>query len=189
MGEFIKDPTKLLRRIVPREHRRSFDVGRTAFALEVVTQIRTLELQTVYAVTEVAPIVAALHTLLTDAGFDEGELWDLYDKVSSSRRGGFSRASQPPRSAVVADLPRGLNLLERDVSSPDAALEGESFQLPLAVPFGPQRLSSDPSSSEREEPSVEDLQVAYARGKDLGLLDGPERSGIRLPRRRRRNRG
>ena len=91
--EFIASPTRLLRNTVVKNKAESFgfEVGRVSLACEIVSMIRTLEDQTMYATVEVQPIIAALHTLLRDQGFSD-ELWEFYDRMSSLRRASRRRA-------------------------------------------------------------------------------------------------
>lgn len=198
MSEFIANPTKLIRYRIHPNQRRYFEMGRVAMALEIVTQIRVLEEQTMYAVVEVAPIIAALHTLLTDAGLDTDELWNLYERLSRGRRlfpiGKPNSSDEShssfslPRSVAVDDLPQHLRQ-RLESSSPDASPEDAPSQEHVAETSSSPRLSSDPSGEQPEEASEEDLRAAYERGKDLGLLADRERSRTRWPRKRKRARG
>jgi hypothetical protein len=132
--EFIANPTRLIRQLLPDTATSvDFEAGRAAMACEIVTLIRTLEsFEDMLPAEHSASLISVLQTLISDQQMSW--VYGVYDALSANRRPVF--VPEPELSGTVdADAPdeRGLRLVPssvpealRDAPSPVDALRALS---------------------------------------------------------------
>jgi|SRR5215471_2121339 len=102
--EFIKNPTRLIRQLLPETTTSvSFEAGRAAMACEIVTLIRTLEdFEDLLPAEHSASIISVLQTLISDQ--DLNWIYTVYDQLSANRRPTFVPEPAPSTTDDAAEL-------------------------------------------------------------------------------------
>jgi hypothetical protein len=104
VSEFMVDPTEVLIRAFEVDAKDlSFQVGRTAMALEVVSIIRVVDSVPELSPAETAAVVSVLETLLVNQGLTGA--YALYDSLSASRRPVFVPVDPGEDLALQSDAP------------------------------------------------------------------------------------
>jgi hypothetical protein len=156
-SEYMQRPTPVLMRVLGISGMdTSFQAGRLAMALEIVTVIRTLdEIPSIMSPTETSVVQSVLTTLLNDQNL--GWAFGFYDELSANRRVAF--APEPSREGISV-LSLSQDELVESLSSDAEVLEGSpSLVDGIRKLLEVRRSRGDEPSVESEESSDESTEA------------------------------